>query len=193
MSSRCFGSEPEFAPIRIGIPFALAALTTSATLSEPPMFPGLMRTAATPCSIAFKARLALKWMSAMIGTGEKRTILPSASASSVFGTATRTISQPALTSSAIWAVVAGTSCVFVVVIDWTTTGAPPPIATLPTEICRLLATASTLARAVAPEIVREGDEEDQDYQREADDRDPLVDLTRDRASPDRLEDGEQNV
>jgi len=27
----------------------------------------------------------LKWMSAMIGTGENRTILPSASASSVFG------------------------------------------------------------------------------------------------------------
>jgi hypothetical protein len=27
----------------------------------------------------------------------------------------------------------------VVVIDWTTTGAPPPIFTSPTEICRLLA------------------------------------------------------
>ena len=101
MSSRCFGSEPEFAPIRIGIPFAFAARTTSATLSGPPMLPGLIRTAATPCSIALSARLALKWMSAMIGTGERRTILPSASASSVFGTATRTISQPALTSSAI--------------------------------------------------------------------------------------------
>jgi hypothetical protein len=25
------------------------------------------------------------------------------------------------------------------VIDWTTTGAPPPIATLPTRICRSLA------------------------------------------------------
>jgi hypothetical protein len=42
-SSRCFGSEPEFAPIRIGIPLAFAARTTSATLSEPPMLPGLMR------------------------------------------------------------------------------------------------------------------------------------------------------
>ena len=93
------------------------------------MLPGLMRTAATPWSIAFSARLALKWMSAMIGTGEKRTIFESASASSVFGTATRTISQPALASAAICAVVAATSCVFVVVIDWTTTGAPPPILT----------------------------------------------------------------
>ena len=56
------------------MPFAFAARTTSATLSGPPMLPGLMRTAATPWSIAFSARLALKWMSAMIGTGEKRTI-----------------------------------------------------------------------------------------------------------------------
>ncbi len=103
------------------------------------MLPGLMRTAATPWSIAFSARLALKWMSAMIGTGEKRTIFESASASSVFGTATRTISQPALASAATCAVVASTSCVFVVVIDCTTTGAPPPILTPPTEICRLLA------------------------------------------------------
>ena len=70
---------------------------------------------------------------------EKRTIFESASASSVFGTATRTISQPALASAATCAVVASTSCVFVVVIDCTTTGAPPPILTPPTEICRLLA------------------------------------------------------
>ncbi len=105
------------APIRIGIPAFFAAFTTSATLSGPPMLPGLIRTAATPASIAFSARLALKWMSAMIGTGEKRTSFESASASSDFGTATRTISQPALASAAICAVVAGTSCVFVRVID----------------------------------------------------------------------------
>ena len=120
------------APIRIGIPAFFAAVTTSATLSGPPMLPGLIRTAATPASIAFSARLALKWMSAMIGTGEKRMIRGRASASSSFGTATRTISQPALASAAICAVVAGTSCVFVSVIDWTTTGAPPPIWTPPT-------------------------------------------------------------
>ena len=68
-STRCFGSEPEFAPIRMGIPLALAASTTLATLSGPPMLPGLIRTAATPASIAFRAREALKWMSAMSGTG----------------------------------------------------------------------------------------------------------------------------
>ena len=100
------------------------------------MLPGLIRTAATPCSIALSARLALKWMSAMTGIGEKRTIVASASASSVFGTATRTSSQPADASAAICAVVASTSCVLVSVIDWTTTRAPPPIWTPPTLICR---------------------------------------------------------
>jgi len=59
---------------------------------------------------------------------------PSASASSSLGTATRTISQPAEASAAICAVVASTSCVFVSVIDWTTTGAPPPIVTPPTSM-----------------------------------------------------------
>ena len=125
--------------MRIGIPRRFAAFTTSSTLSGPPMLPGLMRTAATPPSIAFSASEALKWMSAMTGSGESLTIFGSASASSVFGTATRTTSQPADASAAICAVVASTSCVFVSVIDCTTTGAPPPIATPPTEICRSLA------------------------------------------------------
>ena len=105
-----------------------------------------MRTAATPASIAFSASEALKWMSAITGIGEKRTIRASASASSVFGTATRTTSQPAEASAAICAVVASTSCVFVSVIDWTTTGAPPPIVTSPTLIWRALA----ICRVVSP-------------------------------------------
>jgi hypothetical protein len=75
-------------------------------------------------------------MSAITGIGESRTIFRSASASSVFGTAQRTISHPAEASAAICAVVASTSCVFVSVIDCTTTGAPPPILTPPTLICR---------------------------------------------------------
>jgi hypothetical protein len=79
-------------------------------------------------------------MSAITGSGESRTIFRSASASSLFGTATRTISQPAEAREAICAVVASTSCVFVRVIDWTTTGAPPPIWTPPTWIERSLAT-----------------------------------------------------
>ena len=70
----------------------------------------------------------------MTGSGERRTIRFSATASSVFGTAQRTSSQPAEASAAICAVVASTSRVGVSVIDWTTTGAPPPIATPPTLI-----------------------------------------------------------
>ncbi len=95
-------------------------------------------------------------MSAITGIGERRTIFGSASASSSFGTATRTISQPAEASAAICAVVASTSCVFVRVIDWTTTGAPPPIATPPTEICRSLAIRVECSRVPRPEIAAWG-------------------------------------
>src|SRR5438093_4964455 len=145
--------------MRIGIPAFCAARTTSATLSDPPILPGLIRTAATPASIAFSARLALKWMSAITGMGDRRTIRDSASASSIFGTAQRTTSQPAETRAAICAVVAGTSRVGVRVIDWTTTGAPPPISTFPTLIDRSLAI--SLVAPQAPDVVREPDEEEQ--------------------------------
>ena len=111
------------------------------------MLPGLIRTAATPDAIAFSASEALKWMSAITGSGERRTIFFRASASSVFGTAQRTTSQPAEASAAICAVVASTSCVFVSVIDCTTTGAPPPIVTPPTLIERLLAIYSEFSPA----------------------------------------------
>ena len=43
-SCRCLGSEPEFTPIRSGIPAARAFSTTSPVFSWPPMLPGLMRT-----------------------------------------------------------------------------------------------------------------------------------------------------
>src|SRR5947209_19565207 len=75
-------------------------------------------------------------MSAMTGICECRAISGSASASSVSGTATRTMWQPAAVSSAICWSVALTSAVSVVVIDWTLTGAPPPTGTGPTMICR---------------------------------------------------------
>jgi hypothetical protein len=44
----------------------------------------------------------------------------------------RTISEPARASAATWATVASTSAVSVLVIDWTTIGAPPPTMTDPT-------------------------------------------------------------
>src|SRR3954465_4747752 len=183
------------------MPACLAARTTIATLSGPPMLPGLMRTAATPPSIAFRASEALKWMSAITGIGEKRTTRESAPASSVFGTATRTTSQPAEASAAICAVVASTSCVFVSVIDWTTTGAPPPILTPPTEICRWLGMRVSLALApalqaasadaesaedVARVVVQRDEEHDQDQEHPRN-GDALVDLPCDRTPPERLD------
>ncbi len=54
-----------------------------------------------------------------------------AAASGTF-TVMRTISEPASASSRHCCAVAATSAVSVLVIDWTTTGAPPPTWTLPT-------------------------------------------------------------
>ena len=68
---------------------------TSATFSRPPMLPGLSRMQWAPASIAFSARVWLKWMSAITGIGERLTIVFSATASSSRGTATRTRSAPA--------------------------------------------------------------------------------------------------
>ena len=47
-------------------------------------------------------------------------------------TVMRTSSEPARHSSATWRAVPSASAVSVLVIDCTTTGAPPPIATAPT-------------------------------------------------------------
>ena len=54
-SCRCLGSEPELTPIRIGTPAAVAFSATWATLSRPPMLPGLSRMQCAPASIAFSA------------------------------------------------------------------------------------------------------------------------------------------
>src|SRR5438067_9300586 len=167
------------------------------------MLPGLIRTAATPASIARRARLALKWMSAITGIGDSRTSFERASASSSFGTATRATSQPAEASAAICAVVASTSCVFVSVIDWTTTGAPPPILTPPTEICRSLGMRVSLARASAPQaasadaesaedvarVVVQRDHEHDHDQEHPGDRHALVYFPWHRTPPERLDQG----
>ena len=60
---------------------------TSATLSGPPMLPGLSRTQCAPASIDLSASVWLKWMSAMIGIGDSPTIVLSASTSCSRGTA----------------------------------------------------------------------------------------------------------
>ncbi len=55
-----------------------------------------------------------------------------AAAASSRSTVMRTSSDPARASAATWATVASMSAVSVLVIDWTTTGAPPPTLTSPT-------------------------------------------------------------
>ena len=132
-------------------------------------------------------------MSAITGMGDRRTIRDSASASSVFGTAQRTTSQPAEARAAICAVVASTSCVFVSVMDWTATGAPPPIFTPPTEIWRSLAIGPSLAASQSPDVVRKADEEEDHEEAQADRRDALVDLTAYRAAAQALDQRERDV
>ncbi len=134
---RCLGSEPELTPIRIGTPAAFARSATSATLSRPPMLPGLRRMQWAPASIALSARVWLKWMSAITGIGDSLTIVFSASTSSSRGTAQRTMSAPASATLRICSIVAARLAVSVLVIVCTATGAPPPIGTPPTNICRL--------------------------------------------------------
>ena len=96
------------------------------------MLPGFTRTAAQPASIAAKMYFGWKWMSAITGIGDFAAIAGSASASTVFGHATRTMSQPAVVSCAICCSVALMSCVFVVVIDCTEIGWSEPTPTSPT-------------------------------------------------------------
>src|SRR4051812_15945048 len=138
VSSRRLSSDPALTPMRIGTPASPAALAISFTLSSNClMLPGLTRTPAQPASIAAKTYLGWKWMSAITGICECLAISGSASASSWLGQATRTIWQPDAVSSAICCSVALTSAVNVVVIDCTEIGAPPPIFTPPTSICRV--------------------------------------------------------
>ncbi len=122
--------------MRIGVPAFRAASTTSPTFSGPPMLPGLRRMQCAPASMDFSASVWLKWMSAMMGIGDSRTMVRSASTSFSRGTATRTMSAPASATVRIWAMVAGRFAVSVLVIVCTATGAPPPMGTPPTWICR---------------------------------------------------------
>ncbi len=104
------------------------------------MLPGLSRTQWAPASIAFSASVWLKWMSAMTGIGDSRTIVASASTSRSRGTATRTMSAPASATLRICSIVAARFAVSVLVIVCTATGAPPPMGTSPTRIWRWEAT-----------------------------------------------------
>ena len=134
------GSEPELTPIRIGTFALVARSATSATFSGPPMLPGLSRMQCAPASIAFSARVWLKWMSAITGIGDSLTIVLRASTSLSRGTATRTRSAPASATVRICSMVASRLAVSVLHIVCTATGAPPPMGTSRTKIWRLEAT-----------------------------------------------------
>src|SRR4051794_27586015 len=88
-------------------------------------------------------------MSAITGIGDSTTIVLSASTSLSRGTATRTTSAPASATVRIWSMVAWRFAVSVLVIVWTTTGAPPPIWTSPTITCRSEAIAIQCTSAAA--------------------------------------------
>src|SRR3954469_11065374 len=66
-------------------------------------------------------------MSAITGIGDSTTIVLSASMSFSRGTATRTMSAPASATRRIWSIVACRLAVSVLVMVWTTTGAPPDL------------------------------------------------------------------
>src|SRR5262249_22736411 len=70
------------------------------------------------------------------GIGDSLTIVFSASTSLSRGTAQRTRSAPASATVRICSIVAARLAVSVLVIVCTATGAPPPIGTPPTNICR---------------------------------------------------------
>src|SRR5919112_5447604 len=139
LASSRLSREPALTPMRIGMPASVAALAISPTLSSNfLMLPGFTRTAAQPASIAANTYRGWKWMSAITGICDFFAMIGSASASSVSGTATRTIWQPEAVSSAICCRVALTSAVLVVHIDCTLTGKSLPTPTPPTSSCRVL-------------------------------------------------------
>src|SRR3990167_6715211 len=134
---RSFSSEPALTPMRIGIPRSRAASTTALTRSARPILPGLMRRQSTPSSATRRAIWESKWISATSGTLTCCLILPKASAASISGTETRTMSAPASSRRRICATVAATSLVSLLVMLCTAIGASPPTGTEPTHILRV--------------------------------------------------------
>ena len=128
---------------------SIIAANCGSRLLPRPTLPGLMRylsSASAQAGCAASSLCPLKWKSPTSGTSQSaarsrsRTCGTAAAASSVL-TVTRTSSEPASASSRTWRAVASTSAVSVLVIDWTTTGAPPPTVTAP------MRTATVLRRA----------------------------------------------
>ena len=72
-----------------------------------------------------------------MGTGAAAQISANDASAAFVGTDTRTRSHPASARARTWVRVASVSAVSVDVIDWTTTGAPPPKGTPPMDSRRV--------------------------------------------------------
>src|SRR5687768_4051742 len=132
-------SEPQFTPMRTGLPYSIAfsiMVENWSSRFEPwPTLPGLMRYLSSTWAhsgTCARSLWPLKWKSPTSGTAtpifSRRLRIPGTwrAASSVF-TVMRTISEPARASAATCSAVDAASSVSVLVIDCTRMGAPPPM------------------------------------------------------------------
>src|SRR6267143_1042423 len=118
----------------------------SSRLAPRPTLPGLIRyfaSARAQSGCSARSLWPLKWKSPTKGTSQpmassRSRMRGSCAAASAVLTVTRTTSEPARASSATCAAVLWRSAVSVLVIDCTSTGAPPPISACPTRIWRVL-------------------------------------------------------
>ena len=131
-SAKAWSSEPAFTPMRMGMPACPAASSTASVFAKPPMLPGLMRSFAAPRRAASMAMVASKCTSATTGKGDASHTAWNVSRQLRRGMAMRTTSHPASASCWICARLACASSAGALSMDCTTTGAPPPSATLPT-------------------------------------------------------------
>ena len=138
-ASNSGSSEPQFTPIRTGLPCSIAFSTMVENWSsrfEPcPTLPGLMRYLSSTCAHSgtwVSSLWPLKWKSPTRGTftficsSRLRIAGTCLAASSVF-TVMRTISEPARASAATCSAVDLASSVSVLVMDCTRMGASPPM------------------------------------------------------------------
>src|SRR5579862_604377 len=154
---------PQLTPMRTGFPYFSAASIMvpnwSSRFAPLPTLPGLMRyfaRALAQSGYCVSSLWPLKWKSPTSGTSQptassRARIAATAAAASGLSTVMRTSSEPARHRSATWCAVDSASAVSVLVIDWTTTGAPPPMATWSTKTCFEVLRAIFTARSIERE------------------------------------------
>ncbi len=135
--------------MRTGLPYSIAFSIITANCASRllplPTLPGIdpvLRERRAQSGYSASSLWPLKWKSPTSGTPQpsassRSRIAGTAPAASAVLTVMRTSSEPASASALTWATVAATSAVSVLVIDCTTTGAPPPIGTPATSTCRV--------------------------------------------------------